>query len=85
MPFLWLKALDSPGPNSIRKFIEKNSIALLSNYHKPPIDQPSKGWLGYHSLNERVQSSGLWNDNHVDETYTPSFLDVMDRLVNDMD
>lgn len=85
MPFLWLKVADSPGPHSLRKFIEKNSIALLSNYYNLPIDEPSKGWLGHHSLNVRVKYSGLWNDEYVDENYDSSFLDVMDRLVNDMD
>jgi hypothetical protein len=28
-----------------------------------------------------VHASGLWNVNHVDETYNPEFLDVMTTLV----
>ena len=32
MPFLWLAIDDEPGPNSLRGLIERNSIALLSNY-----------------------------------------------------
>ena len=27
-----------------------------------------------------VRDSGLWNQNHVDETYEPYFLDVLERL-----
>jgi hypothetical protein len=32
MLFLWLPIEDEPGPGSLRGFIERNSIALLSNY-----------------------------------------------------
>ena len=46
MPFLWLSVDDEPGPQSLRGFIERNAIALLSNYGKPPIDPPSGSWLG---------------------------------------
>ena len=38
MPFLWVEIDDPPRPNSLRAFIEKNSIALLSNYHKVSLD-----------------------------------------------
>ena len=31
MPFLWLEVNDEPGPNSLRGYIEGNTIALLSN------------------------------------------------------
>ena len=30
----------------MRGYIERNAIALLSNYGKPAIDPPSPGWLG---------------------------------------
>lgn len=82
MPFLWLAMEDEPGPQSLRGFIERNSIALLSNYGKKPLDPPSESWLGRHSNRERVRNSGLWNSNHVDESYDPGFLDVLDRLVS---
>jgi hypothetical protein len=32
MRFLWLAIDDDPGPQSLRAYIERNSIALLSNY-----------------------------------------------------
>jgi hypothetical protein len=35
MPFVWLAVDDDPGKDSLRGYIERNSIALLSNYRKP--------------------------------------------------
>jgi len=81
MPFLWLAIDDEPGRDSLRGTIERNSIALLSNYDKPPLDPPSEGWLGRQCDRERVRNSGLWNQNHVDGTYDPSFLATLERLV----
>jgi hypothetical protein len=81
MPFLWLAIDDDAGPDSLRGFIEGNAIALLSNYGRPPLDAPSPDWLGRHSDREKVRSSGLWNSNHVDESYDPAFLDELDRLI----
>jgi hypothetical protein len=81
MPFLWIAIDDDAGPDSLRGYIERNSIALLSNYEKPALDSPSKEWLGHVSDRERVRSSGLWNQNHVDESYAPHFLDRFDQLV----
>jgi hypothetical protein len=82
MPLLWLAINDEAGPESMRGYIERNSIALLSNYRKTAVDPPSTTWLGHRSERERVRSSGLWNSNHVDESYEPSFLDDLEDLVN---
>jgi hypothetical protein len=84
MPFLWLAINDKPGPASLRGYIERNAIALLSNYGKPPLDPPSPTWLGYRCNRERMRNSGTWNSNHVDESYDPAFLDCLDKLVSDM-
>ena len=84
MPFLWLTIEDEPAPSSLRGFVERNTIALLSNYDKHPIDPPSHSWLGYHCSRERVRKSGLWNSNHVDEAYNPEFLDIMAHLIKQM-
>jgi hypothetical protein len=84
MPFLWVKADDEPGPNSIRKYIERNSIALLSNLNTIPIDPPSSGWLGQYCSHEKVRQSGLWNVDHTEEGHDPAFLDVFVRLVGEM-
>jgi hypothetical protein len=59
MPFLWLSIEDDPGPQSPRGYIERNSIALLSNYGKPALDAPSQRWLSNFSDRERVRKSGM--------------------------
>ena len=84
MPFLWLNVDDTPGPESRRAFIERNAIALLSNYGKPSIDPASTNWLGLWSPheNEKVKKSGLWNQKHVDGDYDPSFLDEMEKRID---
>lgn len=84
MPFLWLAVDDEPGPQSMRGFIERNAIALLSNHGKAALDPPSAGWLGHACNREKVRRSGLWNSNHVDEVCDPRFLDVMAALVANM-
>ena len=82
MPFLWLNVDDTPGPESRRAFIERNAIALLSNYGKPSIDPASTNWLGFSSPSPKVRNSGLWNQEHVDRDYDPSFLDEMEKRIN---
>ncbi len=80
MPFLWLAIMDEPGPASLRGFIERNAIALLTNFRRPVVDPPSAGWLGRLCSRERVRQSGLWNNDHVDEKYDHSFLEIMAEL-----
>ena len=80
MPFLWLDVADDAGPDSQRGYIERNAIALLSNYAKEPLDIASSHWLGGYSSRDRVRQSGLWNSNHVDETYDQGFLGILQRL-----
>jgi hypothetical protein len=70
MPLLWL---DVP-ERALRGTIEVNAIALLSQ-RAGGIDPPSPAWLGRHAANTNVQTSGLWNSNHVNDHYDPSFLD----------
>ena len=82
MPFLSLAIDDDAGPGSKRGYIERNAIALVSNFGKTPLDPPSQLWLGRHSERERVRSSGLWNSNHVVEQYDPAFLGELERLVS---
>jgi hypothetical protein len=78
MPFVWISVDDVPGPDSIRGLVERNSIALLSNYQRPPLDLPSNGWLGTYC--DRVRQSGLWNNNHVDEEHESDVLNQLERL-----
>jgi hypothetical protein len=83
MPFLWVEVNDDPSPASRRAYIERNCIALLSNFGKPPIDTPSAKWLGSHSLQATIRQSGLWNTNHVDEQVDAAFLEEFRNVVGD--
>ena len=83
MPLLWLRIDDPPGPASRRGYIERNAIGLLSDFDRAPYDPPSRGWLGSHSNRPKVRQSGLWNQQHVEESYDPAFLEVLDRLVTE--
>jgi hypothetical protein len=81
MPFLWLEIGDESRPDSLRGYIERNSIALLSNFDKKPIDSPSDNWLGNFSDRELVRRSGLWNSRHVNEDYESDFLSTFEKLI----
>ena len=81
MPFLWLAAEDEAGPDSLRGYIERNSIALLSNLDKTPIDAPSANWLGSHCDKVKVCRSGLWNQKHTAENYDTAFLTELEKLI----
>lgn len=81
MPILWLEIDDEPGPNSRRSYIERNSIALLSNYDCQALDAPTQNWLGQHCSRELVRESGLWNQDYVRESYDPAFLDEFETLI----
>jgi len=87
MPFLWLAVEDDPSRESQRSYVERNAIALLSNWRTPgndALDPPSPGWLGRHCPSEQVKVSGLWNRHWVDGAYAPKFLEALDHLVNRM-
>ena len=81
MPFLWLRIEDAPGPSSTRGFVERNCIALVSNYQRDHVDAPSQSWLGHNSNRPHVRGSGLWNQRHVDEEHDPKFLALFEQLV----
>ncbi len=83
MSIVALAVPDEPGPSSLRGYVERNTIALLSSYGHDPIDLPSPGWLGRSCPRQRVRSSGLWNNNHVDQRTDPDFLERFDLLVNE--
>ncbi|MBF0185927.1 MAG: hypothetical protein HQM06_16280 [Magnetococcales bacterium] len=80
MTILWIDVQDEPSTESMRAFIELNAIALLSN-HCTPVVSASETWLGRHSICKEIRESMLWNSEHVDKTYDPAFLDVLDRFV----
>jgi hypothetical protein len=80
-PFLPLALDDEPGPDSDRAFVERNTIALLSNVERSTVDPRADDWLGRHSRSRAIRESGLWNVAHVDEAYDPAFLDRLERAV----
>lgn len=84
MSVVVLPVEDEPGSGSLRGFIERNAIALLSGYAEPCIDPPSQEWLGFHSTRERVKRSGLWNINHVEDTPDSSFYTILRDLVTEV-
>jgi hypothetical protein len=82
MPFLWLDVDDASGTSSMRAFIERNAISLLSNFgNTSPIDPPSAEWLGRYSSSNEIRSSGLWNSNHVSGIYDPLFLQALSSYI----
>jgi hypothetical protein len=81
MSVIWLPVDDAPSRSSARADIEKNAIALLSNYNKQPLDFHSERWLGGDCNRRLVRDSGLWNQDHVDGFYDGEFLDRLERLV----
>ena len=80
MSLLWLNISDAPSALSDRAFIERNTIALISN-KRHPLDLPSSKWLGRFSNKEEIRESGLWNIRHVDDPYDPKFIDVFSEYV----
>jgi hypothetical protein len=82
LPFLWVSVDDESSPDSQRGFIERNAIGLLSNYGRTVLDPPSAGWLGHFSNRARVRGSGLWNQQHVEETHNPTFLNTFEMMIS---
>lgn len=85
LPFLWVDVDDEPGPESDRAYLERNTIALVSNYGKASIDPRSNGWLGNDSPSQKIRESGLWNLNPVDNSYDPAFLDQLAGAIKETD
>lgn len=82
MDVLWLPIDDEPGPKSLRGYIERNAIALLSAYQSKVLDPPSSEWLGRYCPRDRIRSSGLWNSNHIGEPTDADFPKTLERLIN---
>jgi hypothetical protein len=80
MTVLWVDVPDEPGPSSLRAFIKRNAIALLSNRFVS-IEPASAGWLGNHSPRDKIRKSSLWNLNHVGQQHDPRFLDELEAAI----
>jgi len=72
--------LDEPGPASLRGYVERNAIALLSSMGRE-VDVPSAEWLGQFAKSEAIRRSGLWNVRHVGEGVEEGFLGRLGELV----
>jgi hypothetical protein len=83
LPFLWANVDDTPGPDSDRAYIERNAIALVSNRNRDAIDPRSTDWLGHHCPAADIRASGLWNIDHVTDSYDPGFLDRLADAIED--
>jgi hypothetical protein len=83
LPFLWVDVDDEPSPQSDRAYLERNTIALVSNYRKDSLDPRSGDWLGRDSPRSEISDSGLWNINHVREEYDPVFFDRLGRAIEE--
>ena len=82
MPFLWVKVQEQDGHN-MRSRIERNSVALLSNYYDKATDKPSETWLGNTRRHKSgaIKKSGLWNIHYVRKRYDSKFLkDLASRI-----
>lgn len=80
MRMMWIEVSDHASTDSMRAFIEKNAIALLSNMLNP-IEEAGGKWLGRHSPVEEITRSYLWNVNHVRDAYDETFLDRLEFAV----
>lgn len=65
---------DPPGPDSVRGIIERGSIALLSEAARHGLVTGTAAWLGRWSDRPAIKASSLWNQNHVGEAWSSSFL-----------
>lgn len=82
MPLLCMEIPNQPERVGLKDYIVKQSIGLLSNFHRRAWEPPSDSWLGHYCGNALVRESGLWNANHVMEAYDPAFLDVLEDLIS---
>ena len=80
MHCIWVVVEDE----DLRSYVERNSIGLLSNYNRTPVDPPSSTWLGHYSNMDRERLSGLWCSNYVDRWYDPKLLDTLSQLIQRM-
>jgi hypothetical protein len=69
--FTYIDIADTPSAKSMRSFVEKASINLLTA-DGVPIENPTPGWLGLHSGVEGIRSTGLWNIQHSAQPFTSS-------------
>lgn len=78
-----LPVLDEPGPTSMRGYVERNAVAVLTQAHAPGEPLPASAtWLGHFSGAVAVRTGALWNVRHVGERAEASFLGRLERWVS---
>ena len=75
----YVPVLDDPGPNSMRGFVERNAIGMLSDRRLG--SAATAGWLGRHAPAKAVRESGLWNVRHIGDPVDDEFMEALERLV----
>ena len=73
---------DLPSANSVRSYIEKNSIALLSNLNYS-FNFSTIDWLGNFSHRNEIKGSCLWNINYINSDFDPHLMVVFEQYLND--
>lgn len=74
--------IDDPSSSkSLRAQVEKTLIGIIAG-DGGSIDPPSTSWLGNHSVNSTIRSSGLWNVQHVGCRPSPAEIDKSLRLLD---
>lgn len=81
MRILWVDVPDEASATSLRSYIERNSIALLSRHGLLSSYAPQR-WLGRYSPEWKIAASGLWNLNHVFSKVDLGFINVFESTVN---
>lgn len=76
----YVPIVDAAGPASLRGFVERNAIGVLTA-EGGRWNGPSKAWLGQYSPNSAVRAGGLWNVRHVGEALDVDFIKTLERLV----
>jgi hypothetical protein len=80
LPFLWLDIEDEPGPDSERGRIERNSIALISEFNSVTGSRRDS-WLGGYSDRDKVRGSQLWNNIMLSTNMTPFIWICLNNLL----
>ncbi len=77
-----LPVLDEPAPESLRGYVERSAIGLLSTIGRE-VDPPSEAWLGRHAARTPIRESGLWNVRHIGDRVDGDFVARFADLVHD--
>jgi hypothetical protein len=83
VPLGWVD--NDASPTSQRHVIEANTIALLSNATRGPVDPASPRWLGTHAGRQAIQDSGLWNVDFAYDSHQRTGLDVLEARIRHVD